>query len=43
MKNLLLFVFGFFGLHTLLWFVREARHRREQAGRGRAAGGEARA
>ena len=41
MKNLLLFVFGFFGLHTILWFVREARHRRDQAGRAGAAGGKA--
>ena len=29
MKSLLLFVFGFFGLHTTLWFAREARHRRQ--------------
>ena len=28
MKNLLLFVFGFFGLHTALWFVGEIRERR---------------
>jgi len=35
MQSLLFFVFGFFGLHTGLWFAREVRHRREQAGRER--------
>ncbi len=33
MKNLLLFVFGFFGLHTALWFVGEVRERRRANGR----------
>lgn len=33
MKNLLLFVFGFFGLHTALWFVGEVRERRRAGGR----------
>jgi hypothetical protein len=33
MKSLLLFVFSFFGLHTFLWFVREARARRGLARR----------
>lgn len=42
MKSLLAFVFGFFGLHTTLWAVREARHRRERRGKA-AGGGEAKA
>jgi hypothetical protein len=36
MKNLLLFVFGFFGLHTALWFVGEVRERRRARGRAKA-------
>ncbi len=42
MKSLLMFVFGFFGLHTTLWVAREARHRRARHDRP-AGNGEAKA
>ncbi len=36
MQSLLLFVFGFFGVHTALWVAREALHRRAQVRAARA-------
>jgi hypothetical protein len=38
MKSLLVFVFGFFGLHTTLWIAGEARQRRQRARAGRPEG-----